>query len=152
MSDLQIGLAMLGVLIVVAVLAFNWWQERQFRQRGEAAFAGRHDDVLLTQPGAPAPPRQHALDEPRIEPSMEPRMEPHLESVPEALALGQKRGVVDLPRPQIDYIVELRSGEFIAAGKLAMLQQSLPGLTRRISFGGLNYQSQSWEALREDGR
>jgi len=152
MSDLQIGLAMLGVLIVVAVLAFNWWQERQFRQRGEAAFAGRHDDVLLTQSGVPTPPRQHAPDEPRIEPSMEPRVEPHLESASEAVALGQKRGAVDLPRPQIDYIVELRASEFIAAGKLAMLQQSLPGLTRRISFGGLNYQSQSWEALREDGR
>ena len=152
MSDLQIGLAMLGVLIVVAVLAFNWWQERQFRQRGEDTFPGRHDDVLLSQPAMPASPRQHSLYEPRIEPSMEPHLEPASEAVAPAVSPAPKRGVVDVPRPEIDYIVELRAGEFIDAAKLARLQQSLPGLTRRISFGGLNYQSKSWEALKEDGR
>ena len=152
MSDLQIGLAMLGVLIVVAVLAFNWWQERQFRQRGEDAFAGRHDDVLLSQPVMPAPPRQHMLDEPRIEPSMEPDLELAPEAVAPAVSPAQKRDLGDVPRPQIDYIAGLSAGGFIGAEKLAKLRQSLPGLTRRISFGGLNVQSQSWEALREDGR
>ena len=49
MSDLQIGLALLGVLMVAAVLAFNWWQERKFRRRGEETFSGRHEDVLLDQ-------------------------------------------------------------------------------------------------------
>jgi FtsZ-interacting cell division protein ZipA len=158
MSDLQIGLAMLGVLVVAAVLAFNWWQERQFRQRGEETFPARHDDVLLNQPamsGAPATmpasPRQHSLDEPRIEPSMEPRVEPHLDTAPAAAApafsSAPKSGVVDVPRPEIDYIVEIRAGEFIAVDKLVRMQQSLPGLIRRISFGGLNFQSKSWEAL-----
>ncbi len=86
MSDLQIGLAVLGVLLVAAVVAFNWWQERQFRQRGEDAFPGRHDDVLLGHSAtrsaaatASAPVQGHALDEPRIEPSMEPSMEPRLD-------------------------------------------------------------------------
>ena len=162
MSDLQIGLAMLGALLVAAVLAFNWWQERQFRQRGEEAFSGRHDDVLLNQPAtqaahaaALAPSQRHSLDEPRIEPSMEPRMEPHLDTAAEAVAPAfspaQKSGVVDVPRPEIDYIVEIRAGEFIAVDKLVRMKQNLPGLIRRISFGGLNYQSKSWEALRLDG-
>ena len=163
MSDLQIGLAILGGLVVASVLAFNWWQERQFRQRGEQTFSVRHDDVLLGQPAMPGAsaamagsPQPHSHDEPRIEPSMEPRMEPHLDNDPEAVAPAfssvLKGGVVDLPRPEIDYIVELRAGEFIAADKLARLKQSLPGLTRRISFGGLNDHSKSWEALRDGGR
>jgi len=162
MSDLQIGLAILGGLVVASVLAFNWWQERQFRQRGEQTFSVRHDDVLLGQPAMPGAsaamagsPQPHSHDEPRIEPSMEPRMEPHLDNDPEAVAPAfssvLKGGVVDLPRPEIDYIVELRAGEFIAADKLARLKQSLPGLTRRISFGGLNDHSKSWEALRDGG-
>ena len=162
MSDLQIGLAMLGALLVAAVLAFNWWQERQFRQRGEEAFSARHDDVLLNQPAtqaahaaAFAPSQRHSLDEPRIEPSMEPRMEPHLDTAAQAVAPAfspaQNSGVVDVPRPEIDYIVEIRAGEFIAVDKLVRMKQSLPGLIRRISFGGLNYQSKSWEALRLDG-
>ena len=161
MSDLQIGLATLGALVVAAVVAFNWWQERQFRQRGEETFSGRHDDVLLDQPGMPsspgmasALPPQHSRDEPRIEPGMEPRIEPRLDGASAAAAAlfspASTSGVADVPRPQIDYIVEIRAGEFIAVDKLVRMQQSLPGLSRRISFGGLNYHTKSWETLALD--
>jgi FtsZ-interacting cell division protein ZipA len=161
MSDLQIGLAILGALLVAAVLAFNWWQERQFRQHGERAFSSRHDDVLLKQPAAQAasaaafaPAQRHSLDESRIEPSMEPRLEPHLDAaadnVAPAFSPAPKSDIVDVPRPEIDYIAEIRAGEFIAVDKLFRMRQSLPGLMRRITFGEGNYQSNSWEALRLD--
>jgi hypothetical protein len=102
---------------------------------------------------ASALPQQHSLDEPRIEPSMEPRIEPHFAGASAAAAAPSpvsKSGVADIPRPEIDYIVEIRAGEFIAVDKLIRMQQSLPGLSRRISFAGLNYQSKSWEALALD--
>ena len=161
MSDLQIGLALLGALVMAAVVAFNWWQERQFRQRGEAAFPGRHDDVLLDRPAsrgssetAPALSPRQSLDEPRIEPSMEPRLEPELDVVSNA-ATPASAGIANftgggMPQAEIDYIVELRADKFIAAGKLARMRQSLPGLSGRISFGGLNHQSRTWEALAPD--
>ena len=38
MSDLQIWLLVIGVAIVVAVLVFNWIQERRFRKQADAAF------------------------------------------------------------------------------------------------------------------
>ena len=86
-----------------------------------------------------------------MEPRLEPRLEPHLASASASAApLAAKHLVVDVPRPEIDYIVELRAGEFIAVAKLVRMQQSLPGLSRRISFGGLNYQSKAWEALTLD--
>jgi len=154
MSDLQIGLAMLGVLIVAAVLAFNWWQERQFRRRGEQTFPGGHDDVLFGQTVAPsmaASAPGASFEESRIEPSMEPHFEPVPDAIAAANALASKTGGGDVPREEIDYIVELRAGEFIAADKLTRLRQNLPGLARRLSFGGLNYQSKAWEALKDDG-
>jgi FtsZ-interacting cell division protein ZipA len=161
MSDLQIGLVMLGVLVVAAVVAFNWWQERQFRQRGEKAFPGRHDDVLLDQPtlrvapaAASAPSQRHSLDEPRIEPSMEPRLEPLLEPAPEAARRASagvpKFAVGDLPQAEIDYIAEMHVNESIAVEKLVRMRQSLPGLSGRILFGGLNSQTKAWEALTPD--
>lgn len=65
MSDLQIALAAIGLLVVGGVYAFNLWQERKLRQRLERAFEGGHDDVLLKaatpEPVAPAA---------RIEPSL----------------------------------------------------------------------------------
>jgi hypothetical protein len=65
MSDLQIALAAIGLVVVGGVYAFNLWQERKLRQRLERAFEGKHDDVLLkTAASEPvAPPA-------RIEPSL----------------------------------------------------------------------------------
>ena len=53
MSDLQIALAVLGVVVIGAVYAYNVWQERKLRQRLERAFEGQRDDVLL-KPAASA--------------------------------------------------------------------------------------------------
>ena len=53
MSELQIGLMAIGVLVVVAVLIYNRVQERRAKRGAERAFRSGHDDVLLKQP-APA--------------------------------------------------------------------------------------------------
>ncbi len=55
MSDLQIGLVLIGLLAVAAVFAFNRIQEKKYRQRAERAFNQQHADVLLEpQDGAAA--------------------------------------------------------------------------------------------------
>lgn len=47
MSDLQLGLLVIGVLVVVGVIAYNKWQEMRERRKTQAEFGSRHDDVLL---------------------------------------------------------------------------------------------------------
>jgi len=50
MSDLQIGLVALGVLLIVAVLGLNWWQDRRARlhvHRQFASLTGEGSDPLL---------------------------------------------------------------------------------------------------------
>ncbi len=55
MSDLQIGLILLGVLFIALVLGFNWWQDRRARQRMQAHFpASEHDPLLGANAGAAA--------------------------------------------------------------------------------------------------
>ncbi len=49
MSQLQIGLISLGALIILAVLLFNWWQERNIRQEVVRRFDGPVDDVLMEE-------------------------------------------------------------------------------------------------------
>ena len=66
MSDLQIALAVLGVVVIGGVYAYNLWQERKLRQRLERAFEGQRDDVLLK----PAAPAADAAPAPRIEPRL----------------------------------------------------------------------------------
>ena len=47
MSDLQLGLLAIGVLVVVGVIAYNKLQETRLRRRAQADFGSRHEDVLL---------------------------------------------------------------------------------------------------------
>jgi len=64
MSDLQIGLLVIGAVIVVAVLLFNWIQERRFRKQADAAFQAPVDDALM-QPDA-TPRDMHKRVEPAL--------------------------------------------------------------------------------------
>jgi FtsZ-interacting cell division protein ZipA len=50
MSDLQIVLIIIGGLIIIAVLVFNWWQERRFHQQVENNFSAINSDALLEEP------------------------------------------------------------------------------------------------------
>lgn len=59
MSDLQIGLVVLGVLIIALVLGFNWWQDRRARERMQAHFpASEHDPLLGAGEAGPAEGRR----------------------------------------------------------------------------------------------
>ena len=50
MSDLQLALLAGGAVFVLAVIAYNVWQERRARRGAERAFGERPPDVLLERP------------------------------------------------------------------------------------------------------
>lgn len=95
MSDLQIALVAIGLLVVGGVYAFNLWQERRLRQRLERAFEGAHEDVLLKT--APAP----EVAAGRVEPRLEPRLDPDLAD-PEAVPVESQAADA-----QIEFIAEI---------------------------------------------
>ena len=82
MTELQLGLAVIGALAVVAVVVYNRWQERRARREAERAFGSGHADVLL--PGG------------RREPTLEPRRP----APPPGAA----------PAERVDYVIELTLG------------------------------------------
>ncbi len=64
MSDLQIGLLIVGVTVVAAVLIFNWIQERRFRKQADAVFQAPATDALMQGNVKP-----RAMNE-RVEPAL----------------------------------------------------------------------------------
>lgn len=67
MSDFQLGLLAISAVILVAVIAYNKWEEWRLRRRTEAAFGAGHKDVLLDAEGSgaaqnPQPPLSAAAD------------------------------------------------------------------------------------------
>ncbi len=76
MTDLQLGLLVIGIAAVVGIVAFNRLQERKARRDAERAFGSRHADALLgeaapSRPEAPprgeAPPMPQALPDERVD-------------------------------------------------------------------------------------
>ncbi len=47
MSDLQISLIAVGILIVGGVVFYNWMQQRRYERNTEKAFKNKYEDVLL---------------------------------------------------------------------------------------------------------
>lgn len=95
MSDLQIGLLVVGGLVVAVVLVTNAAQERRARRGAERAFASGHADVLLD--GA-------AL-----------RQEPTLDAAPRRSPLQEAA----LPDARLDYVVELSLKQPASAAEVA---------------------------------
>jgi len=64
MSELHLSLLIVGLIFIVAVFLFNYWQERKYRKQTEKMFRGEQQDVLFATPG------NKGGDE-RIEPSLQ---------------------------------------------------------------------------------
>ena len=123
MSDLQLGLLAIGALIVVAVLAYNKWQEIRYRRQAERSFGPSPEDVLFAPAGAALAPGPRRSPE-RLEPTLNPSAsstpstssaspvaaEPEEEPADEGDA--EPRSVPDpVLSERIDYIVEFSSPE-----------------------------------------
>jgi hypothetical protein len=125
MTDLQLGLAVIGAVAVIGVLVYNRVQERSVRRQVERAFASRHADVLL---GA-----------------QQPRREPTLEASPRRAAAQSEA----MPDPRVDYAIDLAVPRGVASAavldswqplehrfaKRALLAGSDGGGWRRIVAG-----------------
>ena len=48
MNDLQLALLVVGIVIILGIIAFNWWQERKFRNETIRRFGSPQGDVLLS--------------------------------------------------------------------------------------------------------
>ncbi|HEX4927043.1 MAG TPA: cell division protein ZipA C-terminal FtsZ-binding domain-containing protein [Burkholderiales bacterium] len=105
MTDLTLGLVVVGALAVAVVLLYNRWQERSARRDAERPFASAPPDVLLADPQG--------------------RQEPRLDTV---------RRVPDPPRgaspdPRVDYVIDLALPE---AGD-AQLAEGWRTITQRFA-------------------
>lgn len=101
MSELQLGLLAIGVLLVAGVFAYNRYQERSAERTARQAFRSGHADALADPPPG------------RKEPSLAPQMPP---AVP--VPRGEP-GAAGLPDASVDYVVDLAFPTAQSASMLA---------------------------------
>jgi FtsZ-interacting cell division protein ZipA len=150
MSDLQVSLLIIGLLVVGGVTAFNWFQQWRLRRRLEDAFGDKHEDVLLREE-----PRG---DERRRDPQIglaqrvEPTMNPAAVADPEParpleahLALAASLPQVPGFDPEIDFVVSVDAVEPMSAAGLAELHTRAATCGRRFRVAGYSFAAREWE-------
>ena len=149
MSDLQISLLIIGLVVVGAVTAFNWYQQWRLRRRLENAFGDKHEDVLLRET---SPPERQARVEPqlhgsqRVEPALDTGSEePAGERAPDHIVLAASLPPVPGFDPEIDYIVALDAAQAISAAGLAELHTKAAAAGRRFRVAGYSFSAGEWE-------
>jgi len=165
MSELQLGLIIAGILVVLAVYGFNRYQERQFRRRMESKFLERRpaDALLKVEPelGSPSEERVEphvgaasaAQDEPRIEqqtaaPAAEAAAEVEpaaVEAPPVAAAVSARAAAASTVG--IDYVCHIEAAEPIAHAPLAAFVKSAGMLGKPVLLHGWSIRSNEWLAL-----
>jgi FtsZ-interacting cell division protein ZipA len=162
MSDLQLSLIGLGIVLVIGVFAYNKWQERKHRKLAERVFRGDHPDVLLGRQQAD-PPAVVGAGEERIEPGVQPA--PHEEEANPVAATSGSEAPADLqgqrvaaepPQeladPAIDCVVRFESAESIGGPYLWQAQhQAMGKLSKPVCWSGVNERTGVWERLTAHG-
>tara|TARA_B100000686_G_scaffold306219_1_gene345446 strand:+ start:657 stop:1919 length:1263 start_codon:yes stop_codon:yes gene_type:complete len=70
MSDLQINLIIAGIVIIIAVIFYNWLQRRRSQRNTKEAFENKYEDVLLEEEKERIEPKikKEVIGDHRVEP------------------------------------------------------------------------------------
>lgn len=169
MSELQVSLIAIGLVVVIGVIFFNWLQQRRYRRHAEQAFGQKHEDVLLR---TTAP-----LEEGRIEPQLgtgeishevevEPRLSEAVEAAPEALeqrltsAAPPEGPSLPLEKPAppltavfdgtVDYVVNISSEKKIENSSMGSLLQRKFDFSKPVRWLGQTEPETVWEDITSD--
>jgi FtsZ-interacting cell division protein ZipA len=169
MSELQVSLIAIGLVVVMGVIFFNWLQQRRYRRHAEQAFGQKHEDVLLrtTTP----------LEEGRVEPQLgmgeashevdaEPKLSEPVEAAPEtpeqpltpAAPLARPSLPVEKPAPvltavfdgTVDYVVNISSEKKIENSSIGPLLQRKFDFSKPVRWLGQTPSETAWDDITSD--
>jgi len=142
MSELQVGLLGVGVVVIAAVFLYNKWQERRYQRQAESGFASRHEDVLLRSGGGAGQGTQPtSLDSDRVEPVL--------------VSFGAEQEGAGASRPVLseflDFIVPIEAPEEVSGTPLiGATAAALEHCSKSICWEGFDEPAASWEPLDPD--
>jgi len=142
MSDLQLSLLVIGVVVIAGVYLYNWIQERGFQRRMQRAFGASPDDVLL-KAGVDS-----VLADGRVEPQLVPPQPAREETTRSTAALA---GSVVAPDgefdPILDFVAEIDADAPISDSVIGELMGKLAACGKPVHVAGLEQRSGAWEDI-----
>ena len=166
MSELQISLIAIGIVVIMGVILFNWLQQRRYRRHAEQAFGQKHEDVLLrtAMPQEEGKDRATAwkgreLHEFVTEPNLgevaemssetpEPVSRPAASNEePPRSAHKPRREIPGTLRGGVDYVVNISSEKKIEGSSLGGLLQRKFDFSKPVRWLGQREPEAPWEEI-----
>ncbi|MDR3353332.1 MAG: cell division protein ZipA C-terminal FtsZ-binding domain-containing protein [Zoogloeaceae bacterium] len=179
MDTLQLGIGVVGAVVVAGIIAHGKWQERAQKKMTERLFQKPGEDVLFHQsqnhqdrPAAPADGndsagrRRHGGRPDRREPTLPPEAEDDLPEEPTLLATAGRTGAEDktparlnppLPAalllPGVDAIAVIELAEALPASQITASQwHNMRRLKKPVRWVGFNEARGIWEEFDPEAR
>lgn len=150
MSDLQISLLGIGVLVVIAVVLYNGYQQRQLRRRLGEAFGEPREDVLLNEGRQSAP---SARVEPQLDGAQPSQAESSGVQPPSPATVGALAETPPAPPSianideVIDCVATLSSDTPLTSAQVAEVLSGVASCGRSWRAAGFNSGSGRWEEV-----
>ncbi len=167
MSDLQLSLIIIGIIVIAGVIIFNWLQQQRYRRKIQAAFDHEHNDILLDT---------HSEDiAPRIEPkfnrsSISTGQPDSLMQTDSSASHSEAKKISITPNPSANipthtsisssatplvldydsntnYIVNIRSESVIPNTHIAKLLQRKFDFGKSVYWLGQRHKDEPWEEI-----
>lgn len=169
MSNLQISLIIIGIIVITGVAVFNWLQQLRYRRKVQTAFDHKHDDILL---------ETHSSENiaQRIEPKFNkvPLSDIQIETFVQTdlpTSLSESKRTSDIPvnssiniststptnssttslvsnyDSNTDYIINIRSESAIANIYIAKLLQRKFDFGKPVCWLGQRHKNEPWEEI-----
>lgn len=155
MSELQISLLLIGVAVVLAMVGYNWWLQRQYRRKFGAAFEPGREDALYRTVAEKSEPVSAAEELPlvsaadtlieEVEQTLPGDIEQALPGAP--LRVPTADGVCALLDNATDYVALLSLKAPASAQALAPLWQKRFDFGKNVHACGLNAATGAWEKV-----
>lgn len=155
MSDLQISLIIIGIIIIAGVVAFNWAQQVRYRRKVDEAFKQKHEDVLFRTNKTT---KQNDRIEPQLDKSALPEAESNLgnpETEPETTEEIDHKNDMPVAEPPdsrtnenpniINYVASILSNAPISETHLTELLQRKFDFGKPVRWFGQRENNQQWE-------
>lgn len=149
MSDLQLGLIVIGVLVIVAVFAFNRWQERQLKRRVEDTFASMSQAPVVDAPGDPPPERlEPTTERARLDLDREIGEAPPTATNAQPIDSAPMPPSAEIAPPApIDYVCSIRAAAPIPYQRLIEFLRAATAIGKRVALEGWIAEAAQWAEL-----
>lgn len=157
MSDLQINLIVIGIVIIGGVVIYNWMQQRRYQRNTEKVFKNKYEDVLLGTEKTAEEKRvepqlsKTVTEDFRIEPSIKVKEKIESDSKSE---LGSLNTTNEPAKPVkvysngvVDYVVSIRSETSVTVSDLAEILQRKFDFGKSVRWFGQKNVGSFWEEI-----